>query len=62
MDENQNYKDALKEVESIIANLEKGDLDIDDVLKNVKRASQLIQFCKERLRVIDEEVNKLLNE
>lgn len=62
MNENQNYKDALNEVETIIANIENGGLDIDDILKSVKRASELIRFCKERLRVIDEEVNQLLNE
>ena len=62
MNENQKYKDALNEVETIIANMENGGLDIDDVLKSVKRASELIRFCKERLRLIDEEVNRLLNE
>ncbi|MDR2423209.1 MAG: exodeoxyribonuclease VII small subunit [Prevotellaceae bacterium] len=62
MNKNQKYKDALNEIESIIATMENGEPDIDDTLKNVKRASELIKFCKEKLRTVDEELTKLMVE
>lgn len=37
---------AMQEVEQILALLEKGDLDVDEMSEKVKRASELLQACK----------------
>ena len=55
------YKDALQEIETIVAALEDNKLDIDELSKNVKRISKLIAFCKTKLKSTEEEVTKILD-
>lgn len=56
------YKDALVELEQLIQEIESEQLDVDKLSAKVKRASELIQFCKEKLTATEEEVEKLLGE
>lgn len=58
--EQQTYTQAMQELESIIRKLETGQLDVDDLTEAVKRASELIRFCKARLRDTQQEVNDVL--
>lgn len=58
--ENLTYTQAMTELEKIVAQLEDNSLDIDQLSAKVKRAQQLIAFCRERLTQTDEEVKKLL--
>lgn len=61
MEENKlNYKEAMIEIESIVAKLEDNQLDVDDLSEKVKRVSQLIAFCKSKLHDTEEEVEKIL--
>ncbi len=60
MKENLTYTQAMKELEQIVAQLEDNSLDIDQLSEKVKKAQQLIAFCRERLTQTDEEVKKLL--
>ena len=39
------YAAAVAEIEGIVARMESGDLDVDDLLESVKRASKLIGEC-----------------
>jgi len=57
-----NYADAIEELQKIIDELQDGDVDLDDLEDRVKRASEIITFCKKRLRKTEEGVNKLLEE
>ncbi len=59
-DEKLNYKEALAEIESIVAKLENNQLDVDELSVNVKRVSQLIAFCKSKLHETEEEVENIL--
>ncbi len=56
------YKQAVNEIESIMAKLENEEIDIDELSKNVKRASELITFCKEQLRSTEKEIEHILDE
>ncbi len=56
------YKEALTEVEAILGKMQNGDIDIDQLEQDVKKVSQLIAFCKEKLRSTEERVNSLLEE
>ena len=56
------YKQAVNEIESIMSKLENEEIDIDELSKNVKRASELITFCKEQLRNTENEIEHILNE
>ena len=60
--EKKTYKAAIDELESILALIEQGDMDVDDMLKKVGRATELIRFCRQKLTQTDEAVQKLLEE
>lgn len=53
------YKDAMTEIEHIIEKLNDGDLDIDTVSKDVKRATELVVLCKSKLKRSELEIKKL---
>lgn len=55
-----NYKEAMAEIEGIVAQLENNQLDIDELNSKVKRVSELIAFCKSKLHETEEEVEKIL--
>lgn len=56
------YSQAKKELEEIVATIESGNLDIDALTNSVKRASELIALCKEKLTKTDSELQKILDE
>lgn len=61
MEENKlNYKEAMAEIEEIVAKLENNQLDVDELSGKVKRVSELIAFCKSKLHDTEEEVEKIL--
>ena len=60
--EKKTYKAAMEELESILATIEQGDMDVDDMLKKVGRATELIRFCRQKLTQTDEAVQKLMEE
>jgi len=55
------YEEAMNELEEIANKMEDGELDIDNLTTQLKRAQQLIKMCKERLTKTDEEVKKILS-
>lgn len=58
----QKYKEAVKEIEDIISEIESETIDVDELASKVKRASELITFCKDKLKKTEKEVNKILEE
>jgi exodeoxyribonuclease VII small subunit len=56
------YKEAFLELEDILGKLENNELDVDELTENVKKASELIKFCKAKLFDTEEEVEKIINE
>ena len=56
------YKEAVQEIEQIMQNLENEELDIDELSVNVKRASELISYCKEKLNNTEKEIEHILGE
>lgn len=61
MDENMKYETAMKEIESIVAEMESGTLELDTMTEKLKRAQTLIQLCKKRLTDTDNEVKRILD-
>jgi len=57
-----NYKQAIEELETIVNEIESGEIDVDLLSEKVKRATFLSQFCKNKLRKTQEELGKLLQE
>lgn len=60
--ENIKYEEAVSQLEQIVVNLEEGELNIDDLSSELKKAQKLITLCKQRLTKTDEEIQKILND
>ncbi|HAC22483.1 MAG: exodeoxyribonuclease VII small subunit [Tannerellaceae bacterium] len=58
----ETYNEAIDKLRTIVAEIEKNDLDVDLLSDKVKEASRLIKLCKEKLYKADEEVKKILEE
>ncbi len=43
------YAEALAELDTILASLERTDVDVDVLAAQVQRAAELITFCRERI-------------
>jgi len=56
------YTSAKKELEEIVLSIESGELDVDLLTDKVKRASELIAFCKEKLTKTEKELQKILDD
>ncbi len=56
------YSQALKELEKIVKEIESEEVDIDILAEKIKRASQILTFCKGKLRTAEDEVKKVLSE
>jgi exodeoxyribonuclease VII small subunit len=50
------YKAAMAEVEQIVDSLEKNTLEVDELTEKVKRATELLQACKQKLYDTDAEI------
>jgi exodeoxyribonuclease VII small subunit len=56
------FNGAVKEIEEILHNIENGNLDIDRLSNEVKRATELIKQCQKKLRSTEEEINGILRD
>lgn len=56
------FNDAVTEIETILRNIESGDLDIDKLSVEVKRASELIKECQKKLKNTEDEINSIFRE
>lgn len=54
------YKDALSELKEIIETIEAAEPDVDDMSRMVKRATELILFCKEKLTKTEAELSEAM--
>lgn len=54
------YEEALAHLEDIVGKMEEGQLDIDTLGEQLKKAKELIKLCKDRLTKTDAEVKKIL--
>ena len=56
------YSEAIKEVERIINQIESNELDIDELTEKIRRASELLKFCKQKLHFTEEEIQKIIDQ
>ena len=59
---NLSYKEAIAEIEEILGQLENNELDVDELSEKVKRVSNLVTLCKEKLHNTEQEIDKILKE
>jgi len=53
---------AVGEIEKILQKIESGDLDVDKLAIEVKRASELIRQCQKKLHTTEEEINSIFKD
>jgi exodeoxyribonuclease VII small subunit len=53
------YEQALAELDRLVAQMEDGQLPLDQLLDAYRRASELLQFCRNRLQAVEEQVKVL---
>ena len=56
------YTDAFFELQTITKEIESGEISVDELSQKVKRASELIRICREKLSSTEDDVNKILKE
>lgn len=57
--ENQKYEEALAQLETIVRKMEANEFDIDELAAQLKTAQRLIKFCKDKLTLTEEELQKI---
>lgn len=56
------YQAALEELRTIHARLRSEDVDVDSLLDDVQRASELLAFCQQRLTAVGERLEQVLED
>lgn len=60
--EEQSFEESLKELETIVKDLESGNTNLDDAINKFNDAMKLSKICNDKLKNAEENVNKILKE
>lgn len=55
------YEEAIQELERIVSQIEKNELDIDQLTERLKDAQKLIKLCKDKLYKTDVKIKAMLD-
>jgi len=61
-DKQPGFNKAIEELEKILAQIESGELDVDELSGKVKRASELLRLCQGKLRDTEKEIDKIIED
>lgn len=56
----ESYEAALKELQDILDNLENQHISVDEITLHTRRARFLVDFCRKKIRKIEEDTEQLL--
>lgn len=62
MDNNIAYKDAIERLETISRQITSGELDVDELASKLKEAKELVKFCQDKLKHVEDDVKKILED
>jgi exodeoxyribonuclease VII small subunit len=62
MAEKITYTEAFSELQTIVSEMENSEIDIDQLDTKIKRASELLKTCKDKLFKTEKNVQKILDE
>ncbi|MFR9620150.1 MAG: exodeoxyribonuclease VII small subunit [Rikenellaceae bacterium] len=54
------YEQATEQIEEILAKFRNNEISIDELASEVKRATELITLCREKLTTAESELKKVL--
>ena len=53
------YEAAIAELEALVGRLDSGEMPLEQMLSSYQRGAQLLQFCRERLQVVEDQIKVL---
>ncbi|MCR9099634.1 MAG: exodeoxyribonuclease VII small subunit [bacterium] len=56
---NLTYEEAIQELQETVAQLQEDEVNMDELSAKVKRAAELIAYCREKLRATEAEIGGL---
>lgn len=59
-DKDISFEDKIKELESIVKELESGEVNLDDAINKYTKAMELAKDCNNKLTEVSDKVNKIL--
>ena len=62
MEQTITYEEAFTELKKIASEIESETVSVDVLAQKVKRASELITFCQNKLRSTEQEVNNIIKQ
>lgn len=62
MEKQPTYAEAMAEIERVLARFRSEEMNVDTLAAEVKRATELIAACKERLKKAEADVKTVLGE
>ena len=60
--EELSFEDNLKKLETIVRELETGEVPLDDAINKFTEASNIAKKCDEKLKTATDQINKIMNE
>ena len=62
MAKEEKFEEKLNELEKMVDELESGNVDLDDAINKYTAAMKLAKECSDKLKIAEENVNKILME
>jgi len=57
-----NYSQAFEKLETLLSQLEDGDIQLEDLAVKIKQANEWIDTCETKLRKVDAEIKIAVND
>lgn len=62
MEKEKKFEEKMKDLEAIVNELESGEIDLDSSIEKYTQAMKLVKECDEKLKTVEEQVNKIVTE
>ena len=59
---NLSFEESLEELETIVHNLENGDIPLDEAIDEFNNAMQLVKICNDKLNAAEESIAKIVKD
>ena len=62
MEKEKKFEEKMKDLETIVNEVESGEIDLDSSIEKYTQAMKLVKECDEKLKTVEEQVNKIVTE
>jgi exodeoxyribonuclease VII small subunit len=53
------YESALQELETLVANMDSGQMPLDKLLASYQRGASLLKICRDKLAAVEQQIKRL---